>query len=454
MLAGVLLAALAGCRFSDIPGFQQPQLPIDTTRVVTPPAQDIGAWLRDSSTAVRSLAFDDTDWSDLDALADAIGTRRVVLLGEQSGGDGTTLRAKARLVRYLHERHGFDALVFEGGIYDLRAADARLEAGDDAEEVLRRALPDPWRSSAELAPLFAWLGTQRQAGAPLRLGGIDPRVTSRPGAFSAPTLGATLETYLARYGSPVLAEATWPRLRVLLDSVGLAGDVNPSATPETREALASGLERLRTETDRLVNVATESEAAPWRMVIAGLQVREAWALRRDAGQADTAAMLRQEAMAEALVDAVQSVFGGTRVIVWTSSESALRSSRELLTVTGEARETPTPAFGERAREVLGDDQLYALGFLAASGTYGPFEAGASVRPLVRPPPESWDGLFLAAGRPLAFLHLRRSPTTDNIWLYERRVARALGYQQVAARWPFVFDGFFFTADMAPVATTR
>lgn len=453
VLAGALLTGLDGCRFSDIPGFQQPQLPIDTTQAVPPPEQDIRAWLRDSSVTVRSLAFDDTDWSDLDALADAIGTRRVVLLGEQSGGDGTTLRAKARLVRYLHERHGFGALVFEGGIYDLRAADARLEAGDDTEGALRNALPEPWRSSAELAPLFAWLGAQRRTDMPVRLGGIDPRVSSVPGTLAAPMLGAALEAYLARYASPVLADAAWPRLRARLDTIGLAGDANPTTAPDAREALASGLERLREETDRLVNVAPESDAAFWRTAIAGLQVREGWAARRDAGQADTAAMLRQEAMARALVDAVQSVFGETRVIVWTSSVAALRSAKELLTVTGEARDVETPAFGERAREVLGDDQLYALGFLAASGAYGPFEAGTPVRPLVRPPPESWDGLFLAAGRPFAFLHLRRSPTLDNIWLYERRIARALGYQQVAARWPFVFDGFFFTAEMAPVSAT-
>jgi hypothetical protein len=95
--------------------------------------------------------------------------------------------------------------------------------------------------------------------------------------------------------------------------------------------------------------------------------------------------------------------------------------------------------------------MYSLGFLAGSGAYGPLDPPAEtpVRPLVTPLPESWDGLFLATGKPLAFLHLRRTATQENAWIFGRRVARAIGYQQLAANWPAVYDGFFFTASMAP-----
>jgi erythromycin esterase-like protein len=108
--------------------------------------------------------------------------------------------------------------------------------------------------------------------------------------------------------------------------------------------------------------------------------------------------------------------------------------------------------GTLARTILGD-VIYSVGFLAGSGSYGPLAPTPSspIRPVARPLPESWDGLFLATGKPFAFVHLRReSPSTEDAWLYAPRIARAFGYQQSLARWPNVYDGFFFTATMAPV----
>ena len=62
---------------------------------------------------VRSISISENDVSDLEALGRDIGDARIVLLGEQTHGDGATFEAKARVVRYLHEHKGFDVLAFE-----------------------------------------------------------------------------------------------------------------------------------------------------------------------------------------------------------------------------------------------------------------------------------------------------------------------------------------------------
>src|SRR2546421_4659909 len=81
------------------------------------------AWLKDHALAVRSIDPADDDFSDLAPLRDLIGDARVVQLGEQSHGDGATFYAKARLIRFLHERMGFDVLAWESGMLDLRLAE-------------------------------------------------------------------------------------------------------------------------------------------------------------------------------------------------------------------------------------------------------------------------------------------------------------------------------------------
>src|SRR6185369_4170315 len=86
---------------------------------VTLSAQDADRrvqWLADHAVRLRSIAPDDVDFKDLEPLRATLKSVRVVLLGEQSHGDGNTFLVKTRLIRFLHEQMGFDVLVFESGL--------------------------------------------------------------------------------------------------------------------------------------------------------------------------------------------------------------------------------------------------------------------------------------------------------------------------------------------------
>src|SRR4051812_15253729 len=93
-----------------IRGFATPK-PTDTIDPATRDARI--AWLQANSAPLRSIDPADTDFADLEPLARAIGDARIVMLGEQTHGDGATFLAKCRLVHFLHERLGFDVLSFE-----------------------------------------------------------------------------------------------------------------------------------------------------------------------------------------------------------------------------------------------------------------------------------------------------------------------------------------------------
>src|SRR5687767_10978225 len=71
------------------------------------PADSLQNWIARQAVAIRSIDPNDENFSDLEPLAAAIGSARVVQLGEPSHGAGSSFAAKARLIKFLHRRLGF-----------------------------------------------------------------------------------------------------------------------------------------------------------------------------------------------------------------------------------------------------------------------------------------------------------------------------------------------------------
>ncbi len=95
------------------------------------------AGLKRDVSPIRSIDPADTNFSDLQALGAAVGEARIVLLGEQTHGEGSTFQAKTRVIKYLHEKMGFEVLAFESGFYDCARIWENVEAGGS----FRRKLP-------------------------------------------------------------------------------------------------------------------------------------------------------------------------------------------------------------------------------------------------------------------------------------------------------------------------
>src|SRR5687768_5674509 len=76
-------------------------------------------YVQENTVPINSIKANFTDDSDLEGISNSIGDARVVMLGEQDHGDGATMQAKTRLVKYLHEKKGFNVLAFEGEFFAL-----------------------------------------------------------------------------------------------------------------------------------------------------------------------------------------------------------------------------------------------------------------------------------------------------------------------------------------------
>lgn len=176
-ILSTLLLAMYGC---------------DSGTAPPPPVSPV-EWLESHALKVRSVEPDDDDFQDLEPLRQVLGDRRVVMLGEQSHGDGTTFLAKTRLIKFLHQELGFDVLVFESGLYDCHKVQAFLEDGWPTLEALQQGVYSIWTGSQQVRPLVDYLSETASIGQPIEYAGCDSQFT---GSASAQFFVDDLVTFL------------------------------------------------------------------------------------------------------------------------------------------------------------------------------------------------------------------------------------------------------------------
>jgi erythromycin esterase len=142
------------------------------------PSDALQTWIAGNAVRVRSIDAVDEDFRDLEPLIDAIGSARVVQLGEPSHGAGGSFAAKVRLIKFLHERMGFGVLAWESGLYDVHLTQIRMRAGDDALAAAQAGILLVWSASEEVRPLFEYAKASQSTGRPLDMAGFDMQMNA------------------------------------------------------------------------------------------------------------------------------------------------------------------------------------------------------------------------------------------------------------------------------------
>jgi len=398
-------------------------------------AQDaVRSYVKQHVHAVRTIDPDSSDYSDLEPLGAAVGDARVVMLGEQDHGDAPSLLAKTRIIKYLHEKKGFNVLAFESDFFGLNYGwDAAVKVRGGLDSLLKNNVYPIWTFCDACQPLMRYIPSEARGANPLVVTGFDCQMLSRP-------VVAALDSLMRALRLPIVAMA------------GYEGEVLPAmrdwgklVKDSSRNAKYLGwLAEIRKEL-----LEKGMEGSFWVRVVESLQVtnREHVLLGEERSMESyyKSTNVRDEQMAANLRWLTEEKFAGQKVIVWAASyhiskygghydDASLNVARTMGTVyTGDERMLK---------------QSYVLGFASLRG-----EAGRITMSRYDLPKRKAEGLerWMDEGLRYGFVDFGAynrglSGPGEPFYMAGGVMMR---HRNSKAEWNRVFDGVFYVRDMYP-----
>jgi erythromycin esterase len=408
----------------------------------------IQAYVKQHTQPIASIAPATSDNADLAALGQAIGGARVVMLGEQDHGDGATMQAKTRLVKYLHEQKGFNVLVFEDDFFALNTgweAVAKTEAA--RAQFLRRNMYPNWSRCQQCEELlYHYLPQTYDTAAPLQLAGMDNQSYS---PFSHRALPGYLRGFLGQQAVPLAATRRFNEFFVpFLDTLSQPYRFSTKPATYLIAHKQAKLRRFETMADTLLaQLSPVARAGYGGRVLDNLRVlaQESAVFTED--EIDTY-NLRDVQMARNLEWLVREKYPTEKIIVWAANlhiakwrRAGYQSAERVTTFLG-AHFTALPG---RAAET------YCLGFLSATGATQRVLAPQPTRLVA--PRRGYFETWLPGQLPYAFVDFRAFRAQQPGYAVPFNM-RGLGYEggrgyTDQADWTNIFDGIFFIREMQP-----
>jgi erythromycin esterase len=437
---------------------------------ITAKAQDpqwpagAAVYLRQNTAALRSISPTDEDFSDLLPLARAIGSARVVQLGESSHGAGEQFEAKARLIRFLHERLGFDVLVWESGLFDCRVANGALHSGTDPTAAASLGVFTIWSGTREVRPLLEYVQATLKTSRPLEIAGFDMQFSSFGGT-------TRLRDALNAFGRLVPDESIRERIISLGDRAMQSYQALAVRSPQPGQqraplseflATVDSLRRLmQNERTRLEAVNGRREVDFFLHVVDDLREfgrtqyeRNAPETPRTGAEASALQNLqwnrRDTQNAANLLWLIQEYYAGRKIIVWAHNGHVMNAyySADWMRLSNEPQPGGMRPTGAFLADSLGGE-AYTITMTSYSGAHRTLAAQTPEQ--VPPAPVgSLENWLHRAGYAYAFVNLRplRGSASDSL-LRGMSIRLRGSMSESLPHWPSVMDGVLFIDKARP-----
>ena len=402
-------------------------------------------WLRNNVIQIKSVDPDDENYSDLDLITSKIGKSRVVLLGEQSHGDGTTFLVKTRLIKFLVKKMGFDVLLFESGLYDCEKINEFLKNGDTAISAIRKGIFSIWNQSEQFQPLVKFIDENRTS---LQIGGIDCQFT---GTASKEFFISDLEKFLKSQNILVSNYSNWPQVKIALKNISEQIFMKPKPQPPTIDQQKDCFKTLESIIETLQGLPSDSKTNFWKQILKS-SMQQAKSIWLEYGISDFNEIpveilnIRDFQMGDNLIWQALTNYPNKKIIVWVASSHAARNHQKIEAIGNKNWYKGYISMGEIAYNKLGDE-IYIIGFTAYEGSGG-LAHKQYTWTIEKPLPNSLEELLFKTNYENCFLDFRKI-TPSGKWLEQNIISRPFGYANMISNLTQNMDGIIFTRKMIP-----
>ena len=405
----------------------------------------IKAYVQANTVPIRNIAPDSVNYADLEAIGNAIGDAKIVFLGEQDHGDAPTFLAKTRLIKYLHEKKGFDVLAFESDFFGLTEGWNALPKNRQAmAPFIRKNIFPIWtwcNTCKEL--LFDYIPGSYETDRPLILTGFDDQLGL---PYSAQNLVVKLDSVLQKRNIPLTKDSAYDtKILPLLKQVYLENALTmDSAIINKRGAY------LR-EIQKQIIAATPSNDDYW-IVIADNLVRENLQFGRSRENYWQRTNARDERMALNLKWLAEVKYPGKKIIAWAANAHVSKFNSHYPEEFLNPRKTMGGVF---TADSVWATQTYILGFTSLTGTAG--RIGTKKYDVPKPVSNSFER-WINADYSYSFTDFKTynssNPSADENFFMSGSFKSPELHTYQKAQWNRIFDGVFFIRIMYACEVTK
>ncbi len=399
---------------------------------ITKAQNDLKSFVIRNAASISTIEPDSTNFTDLEIIGKAIGSSKIVMLGEQDHGDAPTFLAKTRLIKYLHEKLGFNVLAFESDFFGLNFGFDKLEKNNSGiDSFLRKNIFPIWTYCNTCENLFYdYIPSTYQTVSPLIITGFDNQLIL---GFSSKQLVFYLDSLLQALQIPITNQQNYrSEILPLIDSLKYYSfkDTTSYSKCETY------LNQIKNQVTGKLN-----ENDFWMQVIKSLVVenKQYQLLKTDNIKAGN---IRDSQMALNLKWLTDVKFPKEKIIVWAANahvakyiDSAGKDGRKMISMGN--------YFASDEKYL---NETYVMGFTSYEGEAG--RLGFETYSVRKPKPNGFEN-WINKSYDYSFVNFKsynnQYPTkSENFYL------KGLGHNSAFEKdWTKVFDGIFFIREMYP-----
>lgn len=384
-----------------------------------------------NASAITSIEPENIDYADLDIIGNAIGDARIVMLGEQDHGDAPTFLAKTRLIKYLHEKKGFNVLAFESDFFGLNPGyDQLVKNKTNVDLFLRNNIFPVWTYCNTCQNLlYNYIPSTYATENPLFISGFDNQMVLD---YSAKHLVSYIDSLLKAMDISLTKQDNYATLLLpLIDSVNY-WSVSDTGNYSKRATFLSIIKQ---------QVAGKLSENSFEMQVINNLVTENAASRLFRNDARASGNIRDQQMASNIKWLAEVKFPKQKIIVWAANAHVAKYADT------SRKDRSMIAMGSYLiRDPIYFGNAYVIGFTSHEGEAG--RLGFKTYAVRKSKPNGFENRINKSYK-YAFVDFKNYHKIFNgkpESFYMKGLAHNTAFEK---DWSTVFDGIFFIREMYP-----